>query len=522
MKEQLERYVKQVKEWHEECRGNEQATKASLIAPLFVHLGYNMHDPRECKPEYRMDFGKGEKAATPVDWAFLIDGAFAFFVEAKEAGARIANCSEQLGMYFGKQARIQGVKLAILTNGTQWHFFTDLKNDNAMDVEPFFAWDVLRDDPAIALDLLTILQKSKFTPQLIRTFAETKHHKGLLVRVLNRLLEPAPEFVKLAIGTPVNDAGDSLVSGKITEKVIEQWKPILKEVIHEWAKQYNLKMALGRNASSGPELAAPPKPSKRQSGAVTMADLMAAGVLAAPLTLFRKYKGTRVQAALLAGGAVEFQGQRYGTCSAAAEAARMSVTGKRQNTNGWTFWQYQDEGGKRRCLDDARKRLSKTKGGHPDRPERYGRRKRFWEELLNRPKVKATRHADLSPSESNWIAAGTGVRGLPLVYVIGQDECRVELYIDRGDKEANKGLFDRLHSQQKEIANAFGAGLSWQRLDDKRACRIAHTLTDGGWKSEESKWSDIQDAMIDAMLRLEAALAPHLIKLKTELAAEGA
>src|SRR5262249_35137599 len=159
-------YVKQVKEWHEECRGNEQATKASLIAPLFVHLGYNMQDPRECKPEYRMDFGKGEKAATPVDWAFLIDGAFVFFVEAKEAGARIATCSEQLGMYFGKQARIQSVKLAILTNGTQWHFFTDLKADNAMDVEPFFTWDVLRDDPAIALDLLTILQKSKFTPHL--------------------------------------------------------------------------------------------------------------------------------------------------------------------------------------------------------------------------------------------------------------------------------------------------------------------------------------------------------------------
>jgi hypothetical protein len=91
VKEQLDKYIKQVKEWHEDCRGNEQQTKQSLIAPLFTILGYDMFDPRECKPEYRMDFGKGERAATPVDWAFLINGAFAFFVEAKEAGAKITS-----------------------------------------------------------------------------------------------------------------------------------------------------------------------------------------------------------------------------------------------------------------------------------------------------------------------------------------------------------------------------------------------------------------------------------------------
>ena len=60
--------------------------------------------------------------------------------------------------------------------------------------------------------------------------------------------------------------------------------------------------------------------------------------------------------------------------------------------------------------------------------------------------------------------------------------------------------------------------LSWRRLDDKQACRIAYTVTGGGWKSDESKWPAIQDAMIDAMIRLEKALTPHLAKLKTDLA----
>lgn len=235
MKEQLELYVKQVKEWHDDCRGNEQATKTSLIAPLFVILGYNMQDPRECKPEYRTDFGKGEKAATPVDWALLINGGFAFFVEAKEVGAKITKYAEQLGMYFAKEP---AVKLGILTNGTQWRFFTDLVHENVMDTEPFFAWDVLNDDPALPVDLLTILQKSQFKPQLIRTFAERKHHQNLLVGELNRLLEPSPEFIRLAV--------QNIETRTLTEKRVEEWKPILANAIKEWAKQRALTMALQR------------------------------------------------------------------------------------------------------------------------------------------------------------------------------------------------------------------------------------------------------------------------------------
>jgi hypothetical protein len=115
------------------------------------------------------------------------------------------------------------------------------------------------------------------------------------------------------------------------------------------------------------------------------------------------------------------------------------------------------------------------------------------------------------------------VRGLPFTYTIGQEAGTVELYIDRGSgkKEENKRMFDWLLKHKNEIEQAFGGGLDWQRLDDKQACRIVHTLTLGGWKSDESKWPAIQDAMIDAMARLEHALAPHLLKLNKEFASEG-
>ena len=160
--------------------------------------------------------------------------------------------------------------------------------------------------------------------------------------------------------------------------------------------------------------------------------------------------------------------------------------------------------------------------GEQDRPERYDTRRRFWEGLLSRPKAKATRHADIKAGEYHWIGASSGVRGLNFNYVIRQEDGTVELYIDRGSGKAveNKELFDRIFKDKAEIERIFGGPLSWQRLDDKQGCRVACSVTGGGWKSDESKWPEIQDAMIDAMFRLEKALTPHLGKLKTGSSAE--
>ena len=70
MREALQRYVKRVQELAEHVRGNEQATKQSLVGPLFTLLGYDLTDPRECVPEYRVDFGPN-RSVKPIDWAFF-------------------------------------------------------------------------------------------------------------------------------------------------------------------------------------------------------------------------------------------------------------------------------------------------------------------------------------------------------------------------------------------------------------------------------------------------------------------
>ena len=147
--------------------------------------------------------------------------------------------------------------------------------------------------------------------------------------------------------------------------------------------------------------------------------------------------------------------------------------------------------------------------------ERYAIRRRFWTELLERAKEKTKLHGGISPSQYNWIGTSAGQRGLGLNYVVRKHEADVELYIDRGkDAEGeNKAIFDALAASKKAIEDDFGESLDWQPLEGKRASRIKKEIGLGGYR-DGTRWPEIHKAMIDAMMRLDRALRPHIRKLQ--------
>ena len=148
--------------------------------------------------------------------------------------------------------------------------------------------------------------------------------------------------------------------------------------------------------------------------------------------------------------------------------------------------------------------------------ERHIIRMKFWTQLLEQAKEKIKLHANISPNRFSWVGTSAGKRGLNFNYVIRRENAYVELYIDRG-KEAekeNKAIFDKLAASKAMIEKSFGNKLEWERLETKRACRIKKRINVGGYRDPEEKWPVIHNARIDAMMRLEKSLRPHITKLR--------
>lgn len=149
-----------------------------------------------------------------------------------------------------------------------------------------------------------------------------------------------------------------------------------------------------------------------------------------------------------------------------------------------------------------------------ERAERYSERRRFWTGLLEVAKQKTRLHSAVSPGEYTWVGAGAGKSGITYNYTVGQHRGGVELYIDRGQgaEDENLRIFTSLLERREEIEERYGGPLSWEPLEGKRACRIAERFNAGGYRDEES-WNEIHATMTDAMVRLEAALRPHVSRL---------
>jgi hypothetical protein len=132
--------------------------------------------------------------------------------------------------------------------------------------------------------------------------------------------------------------------------------------------------------------------------------------------------------------------------------------------------------------------------------------RRFWAQYIERSKTRTPLLANRTPSTDHWLSAGIGRAGFALSTVLREDDGQVECFIQLSGGEAkSKAAFAALVAHREEIEEKFGGALDWQELPGRQSCRIRKALP-GGWKSPESEWPEMQDRLIDALIRLEAAL----------------
>lgn len=116
----------------------------------------------------------------------------------------------------------------------------------------------------------------------------------------------------------------------------------------------------------------------------------------------------------------------------------------------------------------------------------------------------------------NWYSFSSGVSGMTYGANFSQGgKARAELYIDLGDHEKNKYVFDQLFNIKGEIENSLGQEISWERLDNKRASRLALYI-DGSIEESDSELEKVKNWHIEQLLKLKAALGKKIGQLSKE------
>lgn len=138
--------------------------------------------------------------------------------------------------------------------------------------------------------------------------------------------------------------------------------------------------------------------------------------------------------------------------------------------------------------------------------------KAFWEALLpqsNRRTGFSIRHA----AKRNWVYFQ--LVGFQFTYMLDwvEPDATISFMIRRSDGDA---IFDHLLQRRAAIEGTFGGPLRWFRAfpipgeRDVAPALVTKVACPGLGQLPREQWPAVQAAMIDAMVRLELAVAPHV------------
>lgn len=133
----------------------------------------------------------------------------------------------------------------------------------------------------------------------------------------------------------------------------------------------------------------------------------------------------------------------------------------------------------------------------------------FWAAYLDRVKAEHpdwTRARSAAPRGDSWFQTISEIPGTYMAAAFAQGgRLKHEIYIDRGDAEANIALLRALLERRADLERAYGSPLEFEDLPNRRACRVAEYRLDGDVMNIE-RHAEYIDWFIDAGVRLRRAL----------------
>ena len=208
---------------------NEEATKTSFVLPFLQIIGYDIFNPNDVHPELTADIGtkKGEK----VDYGIFKDNKLIMIIECKSWKENPDIHKSQLHRYF----HVTPAKVAIITNGIIYKFYSDIDELNKMDFEPFLEFNILNISEE-AIRQLSLFTKNKFNLESILNQVQNWKIKKLIwyreeiIKILSKDFDnPSPLFIKYVVSQLLNKES-------INNKTAEYFENIVKNALTEFKK----------------------------------------------------------------------------------------------------------------------------------------------------------------------------------------------------------------------------------------------------------------------------------------------
>ncbi len=155
---------------------------------------------------------------------------------------------------------------------------------------------------------------------------------------------------------------------------------------------------------------------------------------------------------------------------------------------------------------------TQSPGNTSERGERY---RAFFQVLIDTLRQEHNFTNARKAQSGNWryFSAGHAQRVQYGATLASGNRARVELYIDNGDKDWNKGLFDQLIEVKTEIESECAEPLEWERLDTARASRIAVYTNGSIIDDTEERLAEIRAWMVERLLKFKEVFGPRLVEL---------
>ena len=218
----------------------EEATKHAFVIPFIKILGYDPYNLTEVVPEFTAD--SGTKQGEKVDYAIFKDDEVIMLIESKKYGEDLSDAhTSQLFRYFS----VVNARIAVLTDGALYRFYTDLEETNIMDSKPFLEFNMLDIQEPLVSELRRFTKPTFNLDAALTAASDLKYTKEIKQTMLEQLESPSEDFVRFFLS--------SVYGGKRTQTVVQQFTDIVKHALNQFLNEqinHRLRAAIERGEAT--------------------------------------------------------------------------------------------------------------------------------------------------------------------------------------------------------------------------------------------------------------------------------